>query len=277
VRLPPSRLILPLCFFAAPPPLALKPPLPCPMGSNRSTSSSYSVFCLSLPPSLFLPRFSLPLFLTYPYILHPCMPAPLHAFLHARQPPELVLLVSPPATSIPAAQTALFVVAPSTPVTLLPTLLNASSGAVLQSLPPTRLPRFVVPALLPGTTYTLSLSCVDDAGNTCAQPLILTWSNAPCPAGREDAVTGLRSQSLVPGERVLVWDPVSAPGGGAACDTGFEYSVDEGAWVPVPASPPGSLPSAVVRSPAATAAPGPRHFVAVLVSCDKAVMIGSLG
>jgi hypothetical protein len=165
-----------------------------------------------------------------------------------RSPPSLTFLHTPPAFDERAASTAEFIIVPSgtTVTTLLPRVLDAASGVLLWTLPPTSRTLLQLTGLTPGVNYTLSVGCVDAAGNPCAQNVTYTWGSAGCPAPSVDVVSNLRSQSVQPGVRAFVWTPVPLA-------TSYEYTVDSGdsggsaaVWIPVPSWPPGTLPLLMV-------------------------------
>lgn len=170
---------------------------------------------------------------------------PLPPFSPVRSPPSLTFLHTPPLYDDHAAVTADFIVVPSTATltTLFPRVIDAQSGALLWSLPPTQRPLLQLTGLSPGVTYTLSVGCVDAVGNACVQNLTYTWGTAACPTPGLDTVTNLRSQSIQPGMRAFAWTPVPLA-------AAYEYALDSagsaGLWTPVPSWASASQPMLMV-------------------------------
>jgi hypothetical protein len=160
-----------------------------------------------------------------------CRTAPTLSFLHA-----------PPVFSDQASSTAQFVVVSSgtSAVTLFPMVTLAGTGEVVQVLPPTTRMLLQLGHLPPAVNYTLIVGCMDATGLRCASNATYTWGSVGCPVGAQDAVAGLRTQSIEPGVRAFVWTAVPHVGS-------YEYAMDGEDWQRVPPWPFGTPPLLMVR------------------------------
>jgi hypothetical protein len=159
-----------------------------------------------------------------------------------RTPPLLAFIVSPPAFSeLPSSTAEFLVLATSmTTVTLFPTLVNAVTMEVVAVLAPSLVPRILLTDLVPGTTYNLTVGCVDSVGFSCAHNISHLWMSAPCSAIAADTVGSVSAAPVSPGSRLVQW---SAARGAAA----FEYLLDSDGWIPVPFTGPFIPSSMLVR------------------------------